>query len=306
MQTFTVLFFSSAEISIPLFEALLNDERFEVIGLVCQPDKPVGRDGVLTAPKTKVLAQERGIPVFQPEKLKALDLKGLGPDFLLTFAYGQILSEKVLALAKKEALNVHASLLPKYRGASPIQSAILNGDVQTGISLMRMEKKMDAGPVCMQWELSLGGMNAGELHDAISDMAALHVPDALAELGVGNLGFQAQDESEVSYCGKVSRDDGFVDFQESAEGILRMHRAYMPWPGLWTTFGGKRLKLLEIELSDKDLLVGEVNCEDGMLFVGTIGGSLKINKLQLEGKQALHANDFLIGQPEFCSMILPS
>lgn len=309
MQIFTVLFFSGAEISIPLFEAVAHNDRFKIVGLVCQPDKPVGRDFVVKKPEIKVVAERLGVPVFQPENLKKTDFFVQQPDFILTFAYGQMFDEKWLSFAKIGALNVHASLLPKYRGASPLQAAILNGEDITGISLMRMEKKMDAGPVCAEFEIEIGDMSADDLHDAVADLAATKVPDALIDLAGGRIEFVLQNEADATYCGKVSREDGFVNFQDDAVGVVRKMRAYSSWPGLWTTFEGKRLKLIEVEAAADlavELSVGQVACEDGVVFVGTKEGAVKLNQLQLEGKQPLSAADFIIGQPKFCSATLPS
>ena len=292
---YSLIFLSSAEISLPLLEVLVKDEQCEVLAVICQPDKPAGRGGKLRAPAPKLKAEELGLRVLQPENLNRdkevlAELERMAPDFLLTFAYGQILSERVLGLAEKEALNVHASLLPAYRGASPIQAAILNGDGETGISLMRMVKEMDAGPVWSQMRIGLDEcVTASGLHDLLAEGAATFVPGELAQIFANEGEFVKQDEegeTGVSYCSKIGRDDGFVDFTQSAEEILRVHRAYSPWPGLWTTWRGKRLKILDLDV-------------DG-------DGKIQLKKVQLEGKQAMEIDEFILGQPEFCLEELPS
>ncbi len=298
METCSVLFFSSSEISIPLLEVLNADGRFEVVGLVCQPDKPVGRGQIVKKVATKEIAERCGIPVYQDKKFEG------EVDFLLTFAYGKILGNDWLGLAGIEALNVHASLLPKYRGASPIQAAILNGDKETGISLMRMVKEMDAGPVFSSRVIELPEeMTAGILHDELANVAAEFVPDELLKIKNGEIEAVEQ-KGEVSHCKKISREDGKVDFKKSAGEILRMFRAYSPWPGLWTMYKGKRLKLVDIEVSGEILVPGEVKFEDHSLLIGTSDGSIKVKQLQLEGKQCLHADQFVLGQPDFCDASL--
>ena len=308
MTSYSVLFLSSAEISVLLLQALHRDERFDVVGVICQPDKPAGRDLIVKKPAPKIEAERLGIAVFQPEKLGDADellekFSAEPPDFLITFAYGQILNSDWLALPKVEALNVHASLLPKYRGASPIQAAILNGEKKTGLCLMRMVKEMDAGPVFSTIDVLIPkDVTAGFLHDELARVAADWVPDQIANLS------DAVDQSiaEVSYCKKLSKDDGFIDFQESARMIRAKFLAYSPWPGLWTTYQGKRLKLVDIALGAETLAPGQLHVEDGKLHVGTIDGSILINQLQLEGKKCLHADIYIIGQPEFASSSLPS
>jgi len=307
----SLIFFSSAEISLPLFKELVADDRFEIKAIFCQPDKPAGRKLELKAPAPKLIAKDHGIPVYQPEKLSTEtellnQLQEDPPDFLLTFAYGQIMRQEWLDLAAIAPLNVHTSLLPKYRGASPIQSAILNGDNETGISLMKMVLAMDAGPVAFQDKVQINDeMNAGDLHDELANLAALKVPNYIVSLSK-DAQFTEQDESLVSHCGKVSREDGFLDFKGNASDVVQKFKAYSPWPGVWTKFNGKRLKVLDLSLSNKSLQPGQVLVEEAHLFIGCSEGSLQIHKLQLEGKSPLLAKDFLLGQSDFDASTLPS
>lgn len=304
----SLLFFSSAEISLPLFEALIKDERFEVKALFCQPDKPAGRNLQLQSPPTKVLAENCGIPVHQPVKLsEAPELLSLYEvDFLLTFAYGQILNETWLNLPKVAPLNIHTSLLPKYRGASPIQSAILNGDRSSGYSLMKMVKAMDAGPVAFTHEIEIDeNMTAGELHDRMAIEAAAHVPDQIVQLKSAPH-FIEQDESKLSFCHKIDREAGELDFNKGTDELYARFKAYHPWPGAWTRFQGKRLKLLTLKPHLKKLTPGVVAWENDQLLIGTADGALEISELQLEGKRRLSAKDFLSGQSDFAEAVLPS
>ncbi len=306
MTPYTLLFLSSGSISIPLLKTLLLDDRCKIIGLICQPDRPAGRNKVLASPETKAIAEAFGIPVYQPERLSQDEtlLKSFQknpPDFLLTFAYGQILNQNWLDLAKVAPLNVHASLLPKYRGASPIQTALLHGDEETGLTLMKMVRAMDAGPIYSQKKLPIQEeWTAEDLEDALGEEAALFIPDELARMfGEKKMNFQEQNLEEVSFCGLLNKDSGFLDFQDNDQTILNRFRAFNPWPGLWTFYEKKRLKLLELESSNFVFSPGEIHVENGSIFVGTKGKALKMNKLQLEGKTALNAADFLRGFPNF-------
>lgn len=305
-----VIFFSSSEISLPLLRALNNDSRYKILYLVTQPDKPAGRSLVLKKNHVKVAAEKLGINVLQPEKLLSGDflgeLESSEPDILLTFAYGKILPDEVLKSAQIAPINIHASILPKYRGSSPIHTAILNGDKESGISVMKMVKELDAGPIFKIFPIEINEhFTAGILHDVIADKAALLVPDALAEINKSTV-FKDQDGSMATYTKKMTKDDGFMDFKLPSGKILRTFRAYTPWPGIWTTYCGKRLKLLDIELNDEVLPPGVIKCKQGEILAGAGDGSLVLKELQLESKNIMHAKQFVIGCPDFCKASLPS
>lgn len=313
MKPTSLLFFSSSPIALPLFEALLNDKRFEVVGLVCQPDRPAGRGQKLTAPATKVMVLAKDVPIFQPEKLSKesefLDqFKKNPPDFLLTFAYGQLLSTDWLSLPLREPLNVHPSLLPKYRGPSPLESALLHGEKETGITLMRMVTAMDAGSIAFQRSFALPeSMTAGELYEEVAKRAAEWIPNAVFELSQNpDFVWKVQDEAEVSFCSKLSKEDSFEDFKRDAEDLLNRYRAFTPWPGLWTLFEGKRVKLLALKPASISLLPGRVEYKEGHLFVGTQSHAVEIVSLQMEGKKESGASEFLRGYPTLTGAVLPS
>lgn len=303
MSRVKLVFLSSSEISLPLLKCLLGDERFEIQALICQPDRPAGRGQKLKSPAPKEIAVSYGIPVFQPDRLsKANDLFHRlhmdPPDFLLTFAYGQILSQKWLDLAKRKALNVHTSLLPKHRGASPIQSALLAGDQVTGISFMEMLKAMDAGPVAAMSSFEIAEEEtAGTLFDRMSTLAAHFIPEQLLKLYKGELVFHVQDHSLASYCSKISKEDARLNFTCSREQVWRAYRAYTPWPALWTVWSGKRLKLLKLALSEPyfTLNPGEFVINEERLFFGVKDAPMEILELQMEGKSAMPAADFIRG-----------
>ncbi|MEK9160308.1 MAG: methionyl-tRNA formyltransferase [Patescibacteria group bacterium] len=306
MEPRTLIFFSTGEISIPLFQALLNDARFKVLGLVCQPDRGEPR-------AIKKLAVEKGLPVYQPEKLSKDEvlletLKKNPPDFILTFSYGQILNEAWLSLPRLAPMNVHPSLLPKYRGPTPPQAALLNGDAETGLSLIKMTKGMDEGPIAFQEKMAIAPhMTSTLLFDEFARLAAEKIPDALMAIAEqGEQIFKEQDESQATYCKMTEREDGRINFQEPAAKIMNRFRAYTPWPGLFTTYLGKRLKILDLEMTEDAIEPGKVKCEKHVILVGTSDGALKLKSLQLEGKTVLHPEAFILGQPAFCSSVLPS
>ncbi|MFA5792890.1 MAG: methionyl-tRNA formyltransferase [Candidatus Gracilibacteria bacterium] len=313
MEPYSILFLSSAEISSPLLKVFCNDSRFRVIGVICQPDKPAGRTMEMCSPLTKIVAQKLNLEVFQPVKL-SLDEELLNrfekdrPDFLITFAYGQLLSEAWLSLPKKFALNVHASLLPKYRGASPIQTAILNGEQKTGLSLMKMAKEMDAGPVAFVHDFTiLPHMTANLLTEELADLASKTIPEDLILLANSpeNL-FKEQDASLATFTKKIVREDGEIDFKKSADEILRMFRAFIPWPGVYSFFKGKRLKFTDLERADEVLSPGEVCVREKKVYIGTSDGSLLVKQLQMDGKNQMYTEQFLLGYADFAKSVLPS
>lgn len=313
MNPHTLIFFSSSPIAIPLFEALLADARFSIIALVCQPDKAAGRQLEVAVPEIKKRALHAGIPVYQPEILSQdadllNKLQKNPPEILLTFSYGQFLSEAWLALPVFAPLNIHPSLLPRYRGPTPIQTAILNGDKETGITMMKMGKGMDDGPIAFQEKISIEPHQSSSLlFEAIAQRCAHIIPDALdGILRQGASVFVEQDASKATLCKLIKREDGLIDFKESAKTLFNRFKAYTPWPGLYTTYQGKRLKILDFSVSPLALEPGVVRYEDHHLFIGTSDGALDIHLLQMEGKSTLHPEAFMAGHPSFHGASLPS
>ncbi len=299
-------FAGTAEIGVPLLSALATDPRFQIPLVVTQPDQPAGRKMELTAPAIKVAAQALGLPVFQPERLSssaALEkISALEPDLMLVMAYGQILKKVALDLPKKGCLNVHTSLLPKYRGASPIQSALLKRDRETGITLIRMEEGMDTGPILASFAIPIAeGETAATLHHRLAQLSGQRIPDALEEFMRGGLSGQAQNESEASACGKISKEDGRIDWSEPAEVIEAKIRAFTPWPSAFTFFQGQRLKLLRAALAPypSEGILGSVLRVPEGIAVQAGSGLLLLRQVQLEGKKPQGIEEFLRGQPSF-------
>lgn len=279
---------------------------FDVALVVTGQDKPAGRKLQLQPSPIKLIAEELELEVFQPIDINAdmsvRRLANLNPDMIVVMAYGQILSPTVLDIPKIACLNVHASLLPKYRGASPIQASILNMDRKTGVSLMKMVSKMDAGPVYKQFELAITQSDtARTLTEKLAKLSAEEVPKALIEIE-GGLQPDEQNEAKVTYCGKISKSDGQIDWSRPAKEIMAQMRSFDPWPGTYTFFEGKRLKILSSEIRE-----GTPSGEPGLVKrEGIVCGDSLIHPLdlQIEGGNAQSLHDFINGHPDFIGVQL--
>ncbi len=246
-----IVFCGTSAFAAPSLRALSGDPRFMVDAVITQPDRPVGRAQTLTPPPVKVIAQELHIPLLQPENLKrAFATLGLPrPDFLVVVSYGQILSQEILAWPKMAPVNVHASLLPRWRGASPLQHAVLTGDETSGVTIQRMAEALDAGPVLSQREVTLDPRETMQtLHDRLADIGAMLLVETLSQ----PLQETEQDTSKVTLCPKLTRADGLADAQTmTAQSLDRRVRALTPWPGVTIEIDGGPLKLLETDLTPR-------------------------------------------------------
>jgi methionyl-tRNA formyltransferase len=298
-----LVFLGTPQFACPFLEKLANDQRFKVQAVITQEDKPVGRKKILTASPVKQMALQLNLPLYQPSKLnqeQALldELTQLQPDFLIVVAYGQILSSKVLKIPKIKPINVHGSILPMYRGASPIEQAILNGDEETGLSVMEMVKAMDAGPVyqVLKCPININDTNT-TLREKLSHLGAHELPDLLIKIKKGDLIAQPQLEEQATYCQKITKEDGQIHpAEQTALQIYNRWRAFIPWPGINFKIQNKNLKLLELEIVNSPILApGKIDVSGKNIFLGTSEGTLSILKLQLEGKNAQEAAVFLSG-----------
>lgn len=298
-----IAFLGTGEIAIPSFKRLIAEGMKPVV-LVTQPDKPVGRHHTLTPPAIKTVAIEAGIPVLQPEKVRDVidELAALDLDLMIVMAYGQILPKKLIALPKIACINLHASLLPKYRGAACIQAAIEAGDAETGITVMHVVKALDAGDIILAKSIAIGEQETGgELHDRLAELAPEAMWEAIEQLASGTANRTPQDESQVSYISKLERDHGRLDFSHPAEELERQIRAYDPWPGTFTvlTEAGKerRLKVFPpVAILDRELSPGEWEMSAGQLIVGCGQGALRLTQVQPEGARRMSAEEFLRGR----------
>lgn len=304
-----IVFFSSSDIALPLLSALAKDSRYKILKVVTQPDKPAGRSLELKKNPVKVLSEKLGLEIFQPDKFDASPLEKftlLKADILLTFAYGKILPESLLLIPTIAPINIHASLLPKYRGASPIQAAILNSEEETGISIMKMVKEMDAGPIYSTKKILIKeNWTAGDLHEQIANLAAEVVPNELICIDSDSY-LVEQDDKLATFTKKINKNDGYLDFKKNPTEIFAIFKAYSPWPGVWTTYNKMRLKIIDMSICHDLLDHGLVKCENSSIKIGVLNGSISVNLLQLESKEILSAKDFIQGQKGFDGSILPS
>lgn len=309
-----LIFMGTPEFAVPILEKLINSE-YKPIAVFCAPDKPVGRKQILTPPLTKVLAQKNNIPVFQPANSHELadTINSLSCDIIVTAAYGLIFPKEVLDTPQYGCLNIHPSLLPKYRGSSPIQSAILNGDTETGVTIYKMDAKVDHGSIIIQKKLgdSPSQLTTPELSEKLSNFSAELLIEILPEWLAGKITVIPQDDSLASHTRIIKKEDGQIDWQKSAKEIDQQIRAYTPWPSTYTNLKAEndniKIKILKTdppkETTQKQIGEAFLN-EHGELAIQCGQGHLVIKKLQLEGGKPLETYDFLRGHKEIVNKIL--
>lgn len=306
-----IVFMGTPDFSAVVLEKL--NSVYPVSAVVTGLDKPVGRGYNLAPSPLKVMAIELGIPVLQYAKVSREgldDIRALEPDVVVTAAFGQILSDAFLAIPKYAVLNVHASLLPKYRGSSPIQWSIINGDEKTGITIMKTVKAVDAGDVLLEKETEIGKKEtAGELFDRLAILGGEAIVEAISLVESGKATFTPQDESKVTHCSMINKGDGLVDFSKSAKEIDCFVRGMTPWPSAYTHIGEKTLKIFDVEkveLSDleksndqfENAKFGEVVLADKNhgLIVKVADGFIRLHVIQLEGSKRMDDTQFLLGR----------
>lgn len=294
-----LVFMGSPEFALPTLRLLA--ENYPVAGVVTQPDRPAGRGKELTPPPVKILAQEFHLPVIQPVRLKQPDaieqLRLWSPDLIVVAAFGQILRPAILDLPKYGCVNVHASLLPRWRGAAPIQAAILAGDAWTGITIMRMDSGVDTGPILSQHAIPiLPDDTAGFLSQRLAGLGAELLLETLPAYLSGELSPQPQDDSGATYVPMLKKDDGLLDFSRPAALLVRRVRAYNPWPGVYTLWKGQPLKVLRAHVvEDITSEPGQHLVHQHLPSVGTVQGILVLDEVQPAGKKPMPGEAFLHG-----------
>ena len=296
-----VLFMGTPEFAVPTLEAVVAAGH-EVVGVYTQPDKAVGRKQILTPPPVKVCAEKYGFPVFQPVTLRdgsaEENIKTLSPDIIVVVAYGKILPEALLSLPKYGCVNGHASLLPRHRGASPIQWSIVSGDKVTGVTTMYMAKGIDTGDMLLKAETEIGrDETAGELHDRLSVIGAELMVKTLKGLEEGTITPEPQDESKATHAPIIDKEMGYLKFDAPATDICNLIKGFNPWPAAYFTVDGKRIKVFASKVSGKtDKEPGTVVRSDGELIIACAEGtSLSLTEIQPEGKKRMTAKDYLTG-----------
>lgn len=268
-----IIFMGTPEFSATILTALLNSD-YEIAAVITNPDAPVGRKQILTPSPVKVVAEKNKIPIIQPEKMRDFNV-----DLAIVAAYGKIIPKHILDIPRYGTINVHPSLLPKYRGASPIQNAILNGDKKTSVTIMKLDKEMDHGPILAQEEFPIADSDTYEsLSQKLAMMGAELLTKTIPDYVSGKIKPVEQKHAEATYTKIIKKEDGKIDWSKSAAEIERMIRAFYPWPTAWTTWNSKVLKILEAEVRNE---------------------KLAIKKLQLEGGKILSIKEFLNGHKDF-------
>ena len=298
-----IIFMGTPDFSVPILRALLEN-GYDVIGVVTQPDRPVGRKKILTPPPVKVEAEKHNIPVFQPEKIKEeesyKEILSLNPDLIVTAAFGQILPKEILEAPPFGCINVHASLLPELRGGAPMHYAIIQGKDKTGISIMYMAEQLDAGDILTQVEVPIFETDTvGTLHDRLSEAGAKLLIETLPKLLKGELEPIPQDHEKATYAYTIKREQEKIDWNKSGEEIFNHVRGMNPWPVAYTLFNGTVLKIWKVEkkAGSKKETPGKIIAVEKDSFTVATGNetAIKIVELQPAGKKRMKASDFLRG-----------
>jgi methionyl-tRNA formyltransferase len=310
-----IVFMGSPRYSVPALEQLVNG-KYDITAVYTQPDRPAGRGRTVIASPVKTAALEYGLNVVQPENFRSPEiiaqLAAFKPDIIVVCAYGQILTQSVLDIPPYQCVNVHFSLLPKHRGASPVASAILSGDEFTGVSIQLVRKKLDTGPILAAAAVPVSKEdNTGTLMEKLSIIGAHILQEALTGWLRGEITPLPQDEDGANYFSQIKKEDGEIDWNQPAAAIWRRVRAFNPWPGCYTTWNGKQLKINEavVITGEKSTDAGRVismagNQDTAGIITGD--GILGVLELQQEGKRAMKAAEFIRGQRNFIGSKLPS
>jgi methionyl-tRNA formyltransferase len=302
MKKFRVAFCGTPDFSVPTLDLLSNHPHIDLVKVISMPDRPAGRGMELKSPEVIEFAKAKKIPFFQteninkdPEMMK--ELRALDLDFVVVLAFAQFLGSDMLTMGKLGCFNIHTSILPKYRGAAPIQYALLNGDTETGVSIQKMVKKMDAGDLVHFHTVSVAQTeNGGQLYTRLKFQAALAMNDLITKILKNEVIHTPQDEANVSFAPTLKKEDGLLHFKDkSIAQILNLIRALDPWPGTYCFLNGKRMKVLAAEKYHAKIPAGKAQNDMGSLVVGCLDGSLRLTSVQLEGKKPCSDRELLNG-----------
>ena len=305
-----IIFVGTPEFGAAILENL-TDAGYKPALIITETDKPTGRKQIFTPSVVKTTAQKYGLPILQPDKIGncKLEIENLKPDLIIVVAYGKILPKSILNIPKYGCLNIHPSLLPKYRGPSPIQETILRGDDETGVTIILMNERMDEGPIVSSSKVKVQNskVNYIELHNQLAELGEKLLVETIPKWINGEIKAEPQDDSKASYTKIIKKEDGRIDWTESAEIIERQIRAFNPWPSSFTDFEGKNLKILKAEILDQggNFKSGEIFLtKDKKIGVQTGKNCLVIEELQLAGKNRMTAKEFLNGYKNLVGTIL--
>ncbi|NDJ59913.1 MAG: methionyl-tRNA formyltransferase [Chloroflexi bacterium] len=294
-----VVFMGTPDFAVPALQRLI--EAHDVIGVVTQPDRPAGRSRQIQMSPIKQVAREANIPIFQPEKIRRpeaiAELQQWDADVYVVAAFGQILPQTVLDIPPFGSLNIHASLLPRWRGAAPIQAVIRAGDAETGITIMKMDAGLETGPMLSQRAIDIAPDETGaSLHDKLKILGGDLLIDTLPGYFAGDIAPQPQDDNLATLAPRIKKEEGIIDWTASAAAIERTVRAFTPWPGTATTWEGKGLKILAGRVDSGQAEPGTVLARDGQIAIGTGEDLFVPLSVQLEGRKAVGIEDFVRGQ----------
>ena len=307
-----IVFMGTPDFAVPCLRELIA-HKHEIAAVVTQPDRPKGRGNKLAESAVKIFARESGIAIFQPEKIKTGEfvqiLRDLAPEAIIVVAFGQILSQEILDIPPLGCINVHASLLPKYRGAAPINWCIINGDKTTGVTAMYMDKGMDTGDIILKKEIEIGeDENAGELHDRLSELGASVLSETIELLIEGKIERTPQNNEEATYAPIMTKELGRIDWSRDAKDIRNLIRGTYPWPGAFPSYNGKIFKILRSQALEDNTdgktygFIGSVHKDSIVVNCG--GGSLKILELQFENEKPMSVEAYLRGHTIIAGTIL--
>jgi len=310
-----IIFMGTSPFAKTVLESLV-ETKYDIVSVFTRPDKKSGRDQSVRGSAVKEFARSKNLEISTPEKLDTDAIKNIKekkPDLIIVVAYGKILPKAILEIPCYGALNIHGSLLPKYRGPSPIQNAILNGETETGITIIKMDVGVDTGEILVKKEIRIKPDElAPDLSNRLADLAAQAILETIRAWTGSQIKSQKQDEKQASYCQLIERNDGQIIWNESAENIYNKYRALYPWPGIFTFWQKhntpKRLKLVKIRIledkGERQRHIGEVFQEKKNIAVQTSSGAVILEMLQLEGKASSAVKEFINGYPDFIGSIL--
>ncbi len=298
------IFIGTSDFSISGLQSLLDDDFFNIGLVISQKDKKIGRKHVLTETPVKKLAKKYHIPILQPSKITDVydEIKKQKPDLIIVVAYGQILTKKILDLPKYGCINVHASLLPKYRGSSCIQAALINQDAETGISIIKMDEGLDTGPIIHQEKIKIQKNDtAGILFEKLSNLTYNILSKILKEYINGNLKLKNQNNKKASFVGILKKNDGKINWNEKASKIEASIRAMSPWPSSFSFLGDVKIKIIKTGdiLKINEYKTGQLFIKNNILAVQCASNALQIKELQISGKRAVKAKDFVHGYARY-------
>lgn len=309
IQDLKIIFMGTPEFSETILEKLIA-EKYNIISVYTQSDKKVGRKQITTKSPVKALAEKNNIPVFTPEKLKPEieNIRTQYPDLIIVAAYGKIIPQEILDIPKFKCINIHPSLLPKYRGASPLQNALLNGETITGTTIMLMTQEVDAGDILAQVKIEIDPLEKlPEFSQRMSRESATLLLKTLPNWIESKIQPQKQDKEKATFCQMLNKEDGKIDWNKSAQEIFNCYRAFYPWPGIFTFWNEKRIKLNKISLAknlDHTLKTGQVFQKEKLIAVQAKNGIIILEEIQIEGKPNLEIKSFINGYSNFIGTIL--